>query len=234
MRRLRLTLLLSALSASPALAEIVYDPTQAYNMAQQLRQNLQQIEQLKQQLDTARQQLSQLQDLQKSFNQITSIGDLASSLKDPSVTQYLPPEFKQYSGALNDLLKGNVSQFAKQYDYYEAQRPGEDFYQQELKREKNDTYTDMSVGQAVYDAANKRVAGLEALRDKLKTAESPKEVMDLQARIAAESTLIQNEMQMMNGLAMVQAARNRVDEQRSKEQYNKFIDEARAAVGGNQ
>ncbi|MCC8976693.1 P-type DNA transfer protein VirB5 [Bradyrhizobium brasilense] len=220
--------------STPTLAfDIVYDPTQAFNMGQQLQQSLQQIEQLKQQLDTAQKQLSQLSDLHKSLNQITSIGDLASSLKDPSITQYLPPEFKQYSGPLNGLLKDNANGFAQKYDHYTSTAPGENFYQEELQRQKQETYTDMSVGQAVYDTASKRIQDLETLRDKVKTASTPKEAMDLQARIAAEQALLQNEILRMKGLAMVQEARNRVDSQREREEYHKFADQVHALTGGH-
>lgn len=225
----------SVMLASPIAAhafEVVYDPTQAAHVAEQIEQGLEQINKLKEQLKTAQEQLGQLTDLNAGFNQITDVGELAKALKDPGVTRYLPENFSDYSGSLNGLLKTNTDGFAQRYDHYETTSisPGNEFYYDELKRQKQETYTDMSVGQAVYDTASKRITELEKLRDRLNTAATPKEVMDLQARIQAESALLQNEVLRMQGLSMVQAARNRVDQQRAGEQYNKYIDEAIATT----
>lgn len=232
--KLRIALVTCFVLATPVPSmawEVVYDPTQAANVARQIQQGLEQIEKLKQQLDTAKSQLDQLTNLKDSFNQLTDIGDLASALKDPNVTKYLPQNFSDYSGALNGLLQGNYDGFANQYDHYEAKStsPGNEFYYEELKRQKKETYTDMSVGQAVYDTGGKRISELESLRDRVKTAKTPKEVMDLQARITAETALLQNEVLRMQGLAMVQEARNRVDDQRKRENFSKFVEDAKAA-----
>ncbi|WP_424938687.1 type IV secretion system protein [Agrobacterium pusense] len=55
--------------------------------------------------------------------------------------------------------------------------------------------------------------------------------MELQARIQAESAILQNEVLRMQGVAMIQEARNRVDEQRVEERRAERRDQMKAAIG---
>lgn len=196
-----------------------FDSSNFANMLKQLEHQMTQIKTMTDQLNQAKAIFDQAKGLKDSFNQLTNIGDLASALKNPDITKLLPDDFKKVETALKDLISGNASK----YDHYST--PGNDFYAQELKRQKKETYSDMAVGEAVYTTAGKRVTALEELRDKVKTASTPKEVMDLQARISAESALLQNEVLRMQGLAMVADARNRVDDSRAAEDFRKRVDE---------
>ena len=58
---------------------------------------------------------------------------------------------------------------------------------------------------------------LDQLRLALNTASTPKEVMDLQARIAAEQAMINNDQMQLQGLAMMQDAEKRMADQRERE-----------------
>jgi len=167
--------------------------------------------------------------IKDSLTGITDVKDLAKLLNDRNFQQFLPKEYDQFSGAVNDLLKGKTDNLSKKYDYYSNEGEGNtaanDFYHNELKRRKGETYQDMAIGEAIYDQASKRAEGLNELKDKLKSATTPKEVLDLQARILAESAILQNEINKIQGLAMIQEARDRIDRQRNIEQKNKLIDE---------
>ena len=62
------------------------------------------------------------------MNGITDIKDVAGLLSNSDFQQYLPQEYSQYSGAVNDLINGNVGGLSqKQYDYYRppGQQPSE-------------------------------------------------------------------------------------------------------------
>lgn len=192
----------------------------------------QQLQEMKNQLDQAKQIFDEAQKLNQSFD-ISKLEDLKTILEDRNFQQYLPQEYGQYASAVDGLLKGNVDGFAQQYDYYESkgQQNANDFYQAELKRRKGETYKDMAVGEVVYDQASKRLEGLNQLRDKISSTSSPREVMELQARIQAESALLQNEVLRMQGVAMIQEARNRVDEQRVEERRAERRDQMKAAIG---
>jgi len=198
---------------------------------------LEQIGKLKEQLEQAKELYDLTTQMKDSLNGITDVKDLAKLLNDKKFQQFLPKEYDQFSGSVNDLIKGKTDNLAKKYDYYSNEGEGNtaanDFYHNELKRRKGETYQDMAIGEAVYDQATKRADGLNELKNKLESATTPKEVLDLQARILAESAILQNEINRMQGLAMIQDARNRVDRQRNIEQKNKLIDEILYSVDRN-
>ncbi|MCM2505659.1 type IV secretion system protein [Aureimonas altamirensis] len=192
----------------------------------------QQLQQMQAQLDQARSIYDEAQHLGDSFNQITDVSSLGGLLNDRQFQQLLPPEYSRTAGAVNGLLQGNIDGFAQQYDYYqnEGGNAANSFYQQEVQRRKGETYQDMAVGKVVYNQASQRLDGLNQLRDRLSSATTPKEVMDLQARLQAESTILQNEVLRMQGLAMIQEARNRVDDQRLEERSQMRRDGIRSAL----
>lgn len=200
-----------------------------------IAKHLEQIGELQKQLAEAKKIYDTANQLKESMNGITDIKDLAGLLNNRDFQQYLPQEYSQYSGAVNDLINGKVDGFAQKYDYYkrEGNNSANDFYYNELNRRKGETYQDMAVGEAVYDQASKRAEGLNELKGKLETASTPKEVLDLQARISAESALLQNDINRMQGLAMIQDARNRVDEQREDEKIEQMDDQISEALKGS-
>lgn len=211
-------------SAPAAMAQIpVIDGTAILQWAEQFKQMEAQLEQAKGIYDQA-------QLLHGSFNQLTDVSDVASLLNDRNFQQLLPQEYSRTAGAVNDLLRGNIDGIARQYDYYqnEGATPANAFFQQELQRRKGGTYQDMAVGELVYNQASERLGGLNELRDRISTASTPKEVMDLQTRIQAESAILQNEVLRMQGLAMIQEARNRVDDQRLDDRREEIGDQMRA------
>ncbi|MCB5205163.1 P-type DNA transfer protein VirB5 [Neorhizobium sp. T786] len=201
-----------ALFSSGAFAQGIptFDTTAVAKALEQIANQMEQIEQLKA-------QLAQAKELYDSMNQITGVGDLAGLLKSENIQQALPPEFSKLQGPLQGVLKNNFDAFEERNKY--TKEAADDFYYKELARARGETNTDMSVGQTIYEAAGQRISGLEQLRDKVKTAATAKEVADLQARISGESSLIQNQILQMQGLAMIQQARDRVDDERKRENF---------------
>lgn len=214
------TVTLSSILEAQSFGKVVMDPGAYARFAKQLTE-------LKRQFD-------QMKAMKDSLNGISNVKDLASLLNDREFQQYLPQEYSKYSGSVNSLIQGNVDDLAQKYDYYsrEGSTSANDYYNQELKRQKGETYQDMAVGEAVYNQASKRVDGLNELRDKLADAKTPKEVLDLQARVSVESAFLQNDINRMQGLSMIQEARTRIDKQRNIEQKNKMIDELHDYVNG--
>lgn len=199
-----------------------------------IAKHVQTIAELGKQLEEAKNILDQAKQMNQAFD-FSELEKLKTMLEDKNFQQYLPQEFGKVAGAVDGLLKENADGFAKQYDYYESkgQVSANDFYNNELKRQKKETYGDMAVGEAVYNQASERLQGLNQLRDKITSTSSPREVMELQARIQAESAILQNEVLRMQGVAMIQEARSRVDDQRSTEEKQRMHDGIAALVGGN-
>jgi type IV secretion system protein VirB5 len=205
-----------ALAAGPALAQgiPVFDATNTAQAIQQVQQGVQQLEQLKAQLDQAQQ-------LYGSLNQISNIGDVAQLLGNPTLRQYLPPEFSQLQGVLtantaNDYLN-LAGRAATLYDQSSV-KPGDDYYNQELARIGTRSAGEASLAQQIYDAANSRLQGLQELQAKVNDpTNDARAVADLQARIQAEQALVANDQMRLQGLAMLQQAQIRMDDVRAEQ-----------------
>ena len=213
--------------AGPAPAfDIVYDPTAVAKLVDQ-------VQQMEKQLTALNDQLNQAKRLYDSFNKVTNAGDVAGLLNSTQFRKYLPAEFSQIESLVNGSGSGS---FASSLDSYLTQNrvytanPGNAFYATELDRIARQTGTSYSIGQAVYDTAAKRVDELDKLRQQIGQARDVKDVLDLSARVQVESTLLQNDVLRMQGLAMVQRAQGDMNGQRERERGRQLIDEMKAAV----
>ncbi|MBN8954879.1 MULTISPECIES: P-type DNA transfer protein VirB5 [unclassified Rhizobium] len=197
-----------------------------------IAKQIESITQLKSQLDTLNQQLQQAQQLYGSLNKITNMADVAGLLNDPSIRKALPQDF----GAIEGLLKGSASgvfgnaasKFLHDNSTYRTD--ANDFYAQELSRAQNQNAGQMSLGQQIYDAATKRIDGIDLLRQQISSAADAKDIADLQARLQAETAFLQTDVLRMQGLQMVQQAQVQVDDQRKAEDWRKRMDTMGAAL----
>lgn len=212
---------LIALTAIPAQAqEIVHDPMAFAKMIEDARTALQQLEALKAQIEQGKK-------LYDSLNDLSAVNGLAGQLGLPQVRNPLPD-----LAALRAAAEGDLSALGALSNRAEAIRretrlytppagepgPAEAFYRDSLERSGLRVARDLAVGEAVGEAADARLEGLETLRRALDTAPNARAVMDLEARLAAEQALIQNEQVRLQGLALTQAAEARLEEQRAREQ----------------
>jgi type IV secretion system protein VirB5 len=197
-----------------------------------IAKQIESIAQLKAQLDALNQQIEQAQQLYGSLNKLTDMADVASVLNDPAIRQALPADFS----AIEGLFKGNgtgvfndsASKFLESNSTYRT--GADDFYAQELSRIQNKNAGQMSLGQQIYDAATKRIDGIDQLREKISTASDAKDIADLQARLQAEQAFLQTDVLRMEGLRMVQQAQAQVDEQRKAEDWRQRMDAIKAAL----
>ncbi|MBI1406057.1 MAG: type IV secretion system protein [Caulobacter sp.] len=212
---------LIVLTGVPAQAqEIVYDPMAYARMIEDALTALQQLEALKKQIE-------QGDELFDSLNQLSDVNALAGQLGLPEVRNPLPD-----MAALRAAADGDLSALGALAERAEAIRretrlyappagetgPAEAYYRDSLERSGLRTARDLALGEAVGQAADARLEGLETLRRALDTAPNARAVMDLDARLAAEQALIQNEQVRLQGLALMQAAEARLEEQRAREQ----------------
>ena len=197
-----------------------------------IAKQIESIAQLKSQLDALNEQIGQARQLYGSLNKLTDMADVAEVLNDPAIRKALPFDF----AAIEGLLKGNgtgvfgdsASRFLEGNSAYRTD--ADDFYAQELSRLQNKNAGQMSVGEQIYDAATKRIDGIDQLRGKISTAGDAKEIADLQARLQAEQAFLQTDVLRMEGLRMVQQAQNQVDEQRKAEDWRQRMDNMKAAL----
>lgn len=197
-----------------------------------IAKQIESIAQLKSQLDALNEQIGQARQLYGSLNKLTDMADVAEVLNDPAIRKALPFDF----AAIEGLLKGNgtgvfgdsASRFLEGNSTYRTD--ADDFYARELSRLQNKNAGQMSVGEQIYDAATKRIDGIDQLRGKISTAGDAKEIADLQARLQAEQAFLQTDVLRMEGLRMVQQAQNQVDEQRKAEDWRQRMDNMKAAL----
>ncbi len=197
-----------------------------------IAKQIESIAQLKSQLDALNEQIGQARQLYGSLNKLTDMADVAEVLNDPAIRKELPSDF----AAIEGLLKGNgtgvfgdsASRFLEGNSTYRTD--ADDFYAQELSRLQNKNAGQMSLGEQIYDAATKRIDGIDQLRGKISTAGDAKEIADLQARLQAEQAFLQTDVLRMEGLKMVQQAQNQVDEQRKAEDWRQRMDNMKAAL----
>ena len=179
------------------------------------------------QLTEARNQLAQLQQTYQSFNHVTSMGDIASLLNNPAIRNALPKDF----GSAEAALMGKGASTRQQAD--QVYTPGgNDFYASEVSRIQGANAGQKSVAQSMYDAAGKRLDGIEQLRQQIGQSEDPKTTMDLQARLGVEMAAAQQDTLKMQALAMLQQAEAQVQEQRQREDYEREIQASIQRLGG--
>ncbi|MGM4984724.1 P-type DNA transfer protein VirB5 [Rhizobium sp. SG570] len=215
------------LSTSPADAQGIPVIDQAA-----IAKQIESIIQLKSQLDALNRQIQQAEQLYGSLNKLTNMADIAGVLNDPSIRKALPEDFSTIerllkgsgSGALGDA----ASKFLSNNSTYKTS--ANDFYAQELSRVQNRNAGQMSLGQQIYDAATKRIDGIDQLRQQISSASDAKDIADLQARLQAETAFLQTDVLRMQGLQMVQQAERQIDEQRKAEDWRKRMDAMGAAL----
>lgn len=207
------------LSSAPAVQaqHIVHDPTAYARLVEDARTALQQLRALQAQVE-------QGQALFDSLNAISDVNALASVLGVPEVRNPLPDLRALRAAADGDLTAlGDLADRAAAIRretrlYTPPSGDAETYYRDSLERSGARTARDLAIGEAVSQASDQRLEGLESLRRALDYAPNARAVMDLEARLAAEQALIQNEQLRLQGLALTQAAEARLEEQRVREQ----------------
>lgn len=216
MRRsiLSIAVALAAMTAVPAQAQtLVHDPRSLAQMVQDARTAIEQ-------LDSMKAQVQQGQELFASLNELSNVNAIAERLGLPEIRNPLPDMATLRSAADGDLsalgeLAERADAIRRETRVYTPDAPSA--AADALERSGARTARDLAIGETVDRAATGRLEGLETLRRALDTAPNARAVMDLNARLAAEHALIQNEQVRLQGLALTQAAEARLEEQRARE-----------------
>ena len=216
MRRsiLSIAVALAAMTAVPAHAQqVVYDPTSFAQMVKDARTAIEQ-------LDSLKAQVQQGQELFASLNELSNVNAIAERLGLPEIRNPLPDMATLRSAADGDLsalgeLAERADAIRRETRVYTPAAPSA--AADALERSGARTARDLAIGEAVDRSATDRLEGLETLRRALDTAPNARAVMDLNARLAAEQALVQNEQVRLQGLALTQAAEARLEDQRARE-----------------
>lgn len=221
MKALSLAALAGAVLLSPAPAvqaqHIVHDPTAYARLVEDARTALQQLRALQAQVE-------QGQALFDSLNAASDVNALASALGLPEVRNPLPDLRALRAAADGDLtalgdLADRAGAIRRETRLHSPPAGEAERYDRDsLERSGARTARDLAIGEAIGRASDRRLEGLEGLRRALDNAPHARAVLDLEARLAVEQALIQNEQLRLQGLALTQAAESRLEEQRAREQ----------------
>ncbi|MGC5799170.1 type IV secretion system protein [Sphingomonas sp. NFX23] len=192
--------------ASPAAAQgiPVFD-TSTYVQA------LAQVQNTVKMIDQGKQQIQQAQDSFNSLSKLTNVNSIAPQLLNSQVRNILPNTTIDASTLLSgDLSKiGSLGTIASSIQArYALPSTGSDAdaaYAQALKGATGSSAAMAALGENTLSVTQTRMQGLDQLREQLSSAKDPKDVMDLQARIAVEQAQLQNDMLKMQAIQMAQA-----------------------------
>lgn len=202
------------LGGSAAHAQLaVYDAASYAKLIQQATTAVSQLNELKA-------QVTQGQQLFSSLNDPSGVSKIASALGVPSLRSFLPD-----TSALSAVVKGDFSALgaigAKADAIRSANRlytaPPDDPLGADLEAAGQRAARDLALGQSVTDAGAERLEGLKDLQAAIDTAPNARAVMDLQARATTEQAMIANDQMRLQGIAMAQAAEDRLQAQRDQE-----------------
>ena len=202
------------LGGSSAHAQLaVYDATSYAKLIQQATTAVNQLNELKT-------QVSQGQQLLSSLNDASGVSKIASALGVPSLRSLVPD-----TSALSAVTKGDFSALgaigAKADAIRSANRlwtaPADDPLGADIEAAGQRAARDLALGQSVTDAGAQRLEGLKELQAAIDTAPNARAVMDLQARATTEQAMIANDQMRLQGIAIAQAAEDRLRVQRDQE-----------------
>jgi type IV secretion system protein VirB5 len=192
--------------ASPAAAQgiPVFD-TSTYVQA------LAQVQNTVKMIDQGKQQIQQAQDSFNSLSKLTNVNSIAPQLLNSQVRNLLPNTTIDVAtltgGDLTKLgsLSGLASNIQSRYALTPSGSSADAAYAQALKEATGSAAATAAMGENTLSVAQTRMQGLDQLRAQLDNAKDPKDVMDLQARVAVEQAQLQNDMIKMQAIQMAQA-----------------------------
>lgn len=165
------------------------------------------------QIQSMKQQYDQLKEAQRSFSGARGMEQLVNN---PALRRYLPSNYQQI---LNSGF-GNSDQIRREYKRYGIEQ-AKVFIDKETKDHFNHNAdfaaANRATSEEAYKQASRRFDDLDVLLNKLKTTHDPKDTADLQARISAEHTILQNENNKISMLNALAQAEDRLQEQQARE-----------------
>ena len=186
-----------------------------------IAQLIEQIATLREQLETARDQLDQAR---QQYDAMTGGRGMENLLRDQQ-RNYLPPDWASLEGVLSEA-SGAYSALSRQLEAVVSanavltagQLAGlSDQEREQLLAARKSAAMFQVTSRRALEVSSARFASLQQLIDAIPGATDAKAVMDLQARIAAEQLMLQNEQTKLMVLQQAMEAEERARRQRAGE-----------------
>ena len=171
---------------------------------------------------------AQLTQLENTFNAQNGSRGLGGMINNPAARKYLPSDYQSVLSSVS-LGSGDLSGLAKQIlsknsmlsaTQLAALSPSA---QQIINQQRNQSSSQGAASQMAFQQASQRFTTLQTLIDSIDSQTDPKAIQDLQARIQAESVMMQNERAKLDAMASANTIQRQLDEQRDREKEVQFI-----------
>lgn len=176
-------------------------------------------------------QFSELQEQtglsEEQLRSMTGSRSMADLVNDPQSRFYIPAEYQDVlkltagiNGGDYDGLQNRIEQLleaATLLDIEDTPYGADSLEGQAYVADQNQIALNSALAEEAYNEANRRTENLQVLLDRVNHAEDPKDIADLNARIAAEQLMISNEQNKLLALQQNQAAYWERQNQRRKE-----------------
>ena len=196
----------------------------ASSWSQQVSDMANQLKQLQQQYQMMQQQYQQLQQAYNSISGIRGMGDIANN---PALRRYLPNDYQQAlqlgTGMANGQygsLSGSVDAMKQASKIMDIQDTGMDPNSQAgraFQNAQNQAALNRVLAEESFKQSGDRIAGLQQMLDKVNQSPDDKDIQDLQARIQAEQTMLQNDMIRLSSLSQLQQSQRDIANQQAME-----------------
>lgn len=180
--------------------------TDAADIAQNLANHVEDIAKFTQQIQQAEAQVQQLQQTYTSLNGSSGIGNL---FRDPSLANMLPSNWQSvYSSVANGGYSGITGSLQSILSEEQSVQNGTtDQAQANIMQQQSQVAAyNKAMGESAYQSTIQRLNDLQGLTNSIDSETTPKQIMDLQARIQGEQAAIQNEQTKVQLMSMLQQA----------------------------
>lgn len=189
--------------------------------ASSLAQQIQQVASWVQQYQQMTQQIQQLQQQIESVTGSRGFSAVLNSSAFQQARRMLPQDAQTLLDLANGGSYGNLASSINSIKQATSTLTAANFGSQRAAdqwlADLNRAASNKALSQEAYNSAQQRLSNLEELISKISTTQDPKAIGELQARIATEQGLIQNEQAKIQAMSMLVAAERQIAEQQARE-----------------
>lgn len=167
------------------------------------------------QLTAMKDQYDKLQEQVDITKGITDLASIKNSVEDKAAWSYLPDDY-------NTVVNDGVGSSAGIVDFIKAEAGLTS--SELLESNQKQAAINRALGDLAYEQASNRRAKLQSMLDTIETTVDPKEKEDLQSRILAEQTMLQNEQIKLSSIQILTRAQEQLDVVRKKQQIVKKLE----------
>ncbi|MDD2859580.1 MAG: P-type DNA transfer protein VirB5 [Acidiphilium sp.] len=152
---------------------------------------------------------AQVQQLQQTYNSLNGSSGIGNLFRNPQLANMLPSNWQNvYDSVANGGYSGITGSVQSILSEEQSVQTGTTDQAQSniVQQQAQVAAYDKAMGENAYQSTIQRLNDLQGLTDQIDNETSPKQIMDLQARIQGEQAAIQNEQTKVQLMSMLQRA----------------------------